>query len=453
MSGRGSLNMLLKSTTRFVGFVVASAIAAGILTYARDPDLDRARLAAAIAFTAMGVLVQVLSHRVSNGSAGNISFIPYLASVIVTTSWVSVLGATLATAVVEIFRRPGALKAAFNTGQVSLAVSLALFVYVLAGGQPLLADPRLNVVPYAALIFIFFLTNAVLVAAVIATVEKSAVITVLQRTPPGNIVYDVLASPVAYVFGWVYAAQGAGWTVALAFPLLAIRQIYKTNSDLERTHHELLQLMVKAIEARDPYTSGHSQRVANYSRVIAKALGLKPREVQRVTDAALLHDVGKIHEIYAAILLKPGKLTPEEWRIMQTHPEKSVELVQTVSSLKSLLGSIRHHHENWDGTGYPDRIAGEEIPLGARIISLADTIDAMTTDRPYRQARGEVEVRAEIVRLRGVQYDPKICDAVLKGSILASLIEGPGRSHTPVFSPRLVPHRMSTPRSRDAIGA
>jgi len=419
----------------------------------RNPDVDGTRVAAAAAFAAMGLLVQMLSYRVNSGSTGSISFIPYLASAIVTTSWVSVVGATIATAVVEIFRKRGILKSIFNTAQISLAVSAALLVYVASGGESLIESRVLNVVPYSALVFTFFFLNAVLVSGVIATVENVPLTTVLQRNSTGSIVYDILASPVAYVFGWVYVAHGAGWTAALAFPLLAIRQIYKTNSDLERTHHELLQLMVKAIEARDPYTSGHSQRVANYSRVIAQAVGLNGRSVQKVTDAALLHDVGKIHEIYAPILLKPGKLTPEEWRIMQTHPLKSVELVQTVSSLKDLLGPIRHHHENWDGTGYPDRIAGDEIPLGARIISLADTIDAMTTDRPYRQALGEVEVRAEIVRLRGVQYDPRICDAVLSGSVLASLIEGPTRARTPIFSPRLVPRRSTTPKSRDAVGA
>ncbi len=444
---------MFRHTARFVFWVVIGAFAIGVMIYARQPHVDGARASAALSFAALGFLVQVLSHRVSNGNSGSISFIPYLASALVTTSWVSVLGATVATGLAELYRRREFLKAVFNTAQFSLAVSLALFVYVAAGGRPLLENPALDVAPYSALVLTFFLSNALLVSAVIATVEKSAVLTVLHRNSAGNIVYDILASPVAYVFGWVYAAHGAGWTAALAFPLLAIRQIYKTNSDLERTHHELLQLMVKAIEARDPYTSGHSQRVAKYSRSIAQALGLNNREVQKITDAALLHDVGKIHEIYAPILLKPGKLTPEEWRIMQTHPIKSVELVQTVSSLKDLLGPIRHHHENWDGTGYPDQIAGEDIPLGARIITLADTIDAMTTDRPYRAALTVAEVRLEVVRLRGVQYDPRVCDAVLRGSVLGALVDGPTRALTPTFSPRIVPRTAAMSKSRDAVRA
>jgi len=442
-----------RNTARFVAFVVIAAVASGVFVYALKPGVDAARLSAALSFAAMGVLVQVMSHRVSNGSYGSIAFIPYLASAVVTTSWVSVAGVTVATAIVEAYRRRGVLKATFNAAQFSLAVSLSLLVYVAAGGRPLLEDRSLNIAPYGALVLTFFLSNALLVSAVISTVDKTPMLAVLHRNSAGSIIYDILASPVAYVFGWVYAVYGAGWTAALAFPLLAIRQIYKTNSDLERTHHELLQLMVKAIEARDPYTSGHSQRVANYSKIIAQRLGLQNRELQRITDAALLHDVGKIHEIYAPILRKPGKLTPEEWRIMQTHPAKSAELVQTVSSLKDLLGSIRHHHENWDGTGYPDQIAGHEIPLGARIITLADTIDAMTTDRPYRQAMSADEVRSEIVRLRSVQYDPTICDTILQGSFLAALIQGPIRSATPSFNPRIIPRRVSESKARNVAQA
>ena len=152
--------------------------------------------------------------------------------------------------------------------------------------------------------------------------------------------------------------------------ILAIgyRHINKVNWQLQQTNQELLQLMVAAIEARDPYTSGHSRRVARNARLIAKAIGLPDRQVERVAVAALLHDVGKIHEVFAPILSKPGRLTAEENAIMQTHPIKSEELVKTVSQLSDVVAPIRHHHENWDGTGYPDGLVGEAIPIASRII-------------------------------------------------------------------------------------
>jgi HD-GYP domain-containing protein (c-di-GMP phosphodiesterase class II) len=123
--------------------------------------------------------------------------------------------------------------------------------------------------------------------------------------------------------------------------------------------------------------------------------------------------VGKIYEKYAGVLSKQDKLTPEEWAIIQEHPADGADLVATMTRLRDLVPSVRHHHENWDGTGYPDKIAGETIPLAARIIRFADTIDAMTTERPYRRPLTEAQVRAEVLRCRGTQFDPGIADRLL----------------------------------------
>ena len=204
---------------------------------------------------------------------------------------------------------------------------------------------------------------------------------------------------------------------------LGYREINKVNWQLQQTNQELLQLMVMAIEARDPYTSGHSRRVARNARLIAQSMGLREKQVERVAVAALLHDVGKIHEVFAPILSKPGRLTAEENAIMQTHPIKSEELVRTVSQLGDVVSPIRHHHENWDGTGYPDGLIGDKIPIASRIIMFADTIDAMTTDRPYRAALTETQVKAEFVKLRGRQFDPNICDRLLVSPVYARLFD------------------------------
>jgi putative nucleotidyltransferase with HDIG domain len=213
---------------------------------------------------------------------------------------------------------------------------------------------------------------------------------------------------------WTYTQYGIVGAFIFAVPLLGIRQLYKVTGQLEQTNRELLELMVAAIEARDPYTSGHSRRVAEKARIIARSIGLRDKEIQRISAAALLHDVGKIHEVFGPILSKPGRLTPEEQVIMRTHPVKSAELASKVTELRDVVPLIRHHHENWDGTGYPDGLRGEEIPLGSRIIMFADTIDAMTTDRPYRAALDAPAVRKELLRFRETQFDPTICDALLR---------------------------------------
>jgi HD-GYP domain-containing protein (c-di-GMP phosphodiesterase class II) len=232
-----------------------------------------------------------------------------------------------------------------------------------------------------------------------------------------------LTAFLTFYLAWLYTGLGPAGAAALAFPLLGVRQLFRTTVELTKVTEELLDLMVAAIEARDPYTSGHSERVSRASKIIAKAIGLRAAEVERVGVAALLHDVGKIDEAFAPILAKEGRLTPEEWEIMKRHPIRSAELVGLLSSLKDVVPAVRNHHENWDGTGYPDGLKGTAIPPASRIIMFADTLDAMTTDRPYRKALTMEEAKAEILRFRGRQFDPEICDRIMDPDVWAQLYE------------------------------
>jgi putative nucleotidyltransferase with HDIG domain len=165
--------------------------------------------------------------------------------------------------------------------------------------------------------------------------------------------------------------------------------------------------------------------VSRLSVSIAHSLGLADRQIERIGVAALLHDVGKIHEKYAPILAKSERLSPDEWLVIQEHPADGAELVATISRLRDIVPAVRHHHEHWDGSGYPDRLRGEAIPLASRIIMMADTIDAMTSERPYRRPLGRDVVRAEILRHRGRQFDPQIADRVLSREVWEGLFEVP----------------------------
>jgi HD-GYP domain-containing protein (c-di-GMP phosphodiesterase class II) len=251
------------------------------------------------------------------------------------------------------------------------------------------------------------------VSGVLALSTDKPLVHTWRQVIAASLKYDLMSMPVIYGFAMIYNRLAIAGVLFLAVLLLGARQLYRTNRQLESTNQELLEVIVAAIEMRDPYTSGHSQRVAHYSSIIARAIGLPSREVVRIGVAALLHDVGKIDQQFAEILQKPGRLTDDERRVIELHPIKSEELVSMVSSLVDILPAVRHHHERWDGKGYPDRIQGLAIPLGSRIITFADTIDAMTTDRPYRPALGPDEVRLEIQRNRGSQFDPDLCDKLL----------------------------------------
>jgi HD-GYP domain-containing protein (c-di-GMP phosphodiesterase class II) len=154
---------------------------------------------------------------------------------------------------------------------------------------------------------------------------------------------------------------------------------------LQRAIGQSLRGLANALEAKDPYTQGHSERVGAWSRRIAVALGLPAAEVDTITHAGLLHDLGKIG-VPETILRKPGMLEPDEWAVMRRHPVVGAQIVAPFDGLAAASVLIRHHHERADGSGYPDGLAGNAVPLGARIIAVADVFDALTSERPYRQA-------------------------------------------------------------------
>jgi len=408
----------------YVSTLLSLALVAAATVYLMHPTVPWDVLRAATVFAALTAVCEMLAYKKgSRSETGSIAFLPMLASVVVAPSWVTILGLAIATGIVQIAKRRAVIKGIFNVAQAALWVGLAIVAYTAFGGQSLLVAPRPYVPAFVAIILVFGLFNSGAVAGAIAITEKTGFWSLWWRRARVNVLYDLLAMPGVYAFAYCYLHWGALGATFLVIPSLIIRSLYKVNWELQETNQELLQLMVAAIEARDPYTSGHSRRVSRNSRLIAQAIGLRTKQVERVAVAALLHDVGKIHEVFAPILSKPGRLTAEENAIMQTHPIKSEELVRMVSQLKDVVDPIRHHHENWDGTGYPDGLVGENIPIASRIIMFADTIDAMTTDRPYRAALTETQVRAEFVKLRGRQFDPSICDKLLTSPIYLKLFD------------------------------
>jgi response regulator RpfG family c-di-GMP phosphodiesterase len=173
-----------------------------------------------------------------------------------------------------------------------------------------------------------------------------------------------------------------------------------------------IDAMIKALEAKDFYTRGHSQRVTLYSMAIAEELGVTGQELEDLHRASVLHDLGKIG-VREAVLNKPGKLTEEEFEEIVRHPETAVRILDPIPFFRPLLPAILHHHERFDGKGYPARLAGRTIPLASRIMTIADTFDAMTSTRAYRKALPVADAIAEIRRCSGTQFDPDIVPAFL----------------------------------------
>lgn len=193
----------------------------------------------------------------------------------------------------------------------------------------------------------------------------------------------------------------------------SLLRLKNLTDDLERSENILFSL-AQAIEAKDVYTRGHSERVARYCRKIAKALSLSDKEADLIWRGGLLHDIGKIG-VSEVILHKPGPLTPEEMEHVRTHPQKGYEICCSLGSLAPSLTVIKNHHERFDGCGHPDRMEGEVIPLFARIAAVADSFDAMTTNRPYRKAMTTADACKIFEREQeGGQWDPRIVTEFLK---------------------------------------
>jgi HD-GYP domain-containing protein (c-di-GMP phosphodiesterase class II) len=184
-------------------------------------------------------------------------------------------------------------------------------------------------------------------------------------------------------------------------------------ADLERTFTTTLSTLMSTVEAKDDYTASHEEDVASMSERVALRMGLSPSHARDVRYAALLHDVGKV-AVPSEILLKPGPLTETEWVAMRRHTVVGGDLVARIEAFAHLAPAVRASHERWDGDGYPDGIAGEEIPLAARIIATCDTYDAIVTDRPYRPARTVAQARQELCRVAGIQLDARVVEALLE---------------------------------------
>jgi len=270
------------------------------------------------------------------------------------------------------------------------------------------------------------LLGAALALCVLDALSLPLVLAPIAGDPPRQVLVATLretALPegVQYALGIVGADAALRhlWTLPLlVVPCAVVYAAFKIMTEMHDGTRQLLENMADAVDLRDAYTGGHSRRVTEYSAAILRALGLQGPEIDLIVTAARVHDIGKIG-VPDTVLNKPGKLDPAERVIMEEHPVAGAALLTRYRDFARGVALVRHHHENWDGTGYPDGLKGAEIPFGARVIAVADSYDAMTSDRPYR-AGMPIHKAASILRAgRGQQWDAAIVDALLRTLPLA----------------------------------
>ncbi|NIM52583.1 MAG: HD domain-containing protein [Gemmatimonadales bacterium] len=376
---------------------------------------------------AVGLVAEAAAIRIPGTSlTTSVVYVPILAGLLlVGPAWTMLVAAVTEVLSNSVIRHKPLVKIAHNAARTVLGVAAAGTLFAYAGGTASYSDFSPQSVPafFGAAITYFLVVNGA-TATFVALSSTTQLSEAWNRIVSRDLVWNVLSSSISVLLAYLYVEMGVVGLVLLIVPMFLVRQTLQQNMQLEQANRDLLELMVKSIEARDPYTSGHSLRVAAYAKALARALGLPIREIEQIETAALLHDVGKIYEEYAPVLRKRGKLTQHEYLLMQSHPARSAELIRTISSLRGYVERcVRHHHENYDGSGYPDGLAGDEIAIGARIIMVADTVDAMLTDRPYRNARTYEDVLAEFSKYSGRQFDPQVVEAFRRSVVFQHLIE------------------------------
>ena len=378
----------------------------------------------------LGLVSESLSLSVKvagNRGSSSITFLPLLACVLLFGPVPALIfHAATGTFGELVIRKNEPLKATFNISQYLLSTAVAGLVFTALGGVPqAVAGAPLEIQGVALVAFglVFLTLNQSAVAIAIAVSEHrplSKVWGLVVGRSGTNVFYDLLISPISIVMAILYMEYNFAGFLIILLPLLLVRTAYHKAFQLQEVSANLLKALVKAIDVRDPYRSGHSQRVSMLSRRIAESMGLSSGHAKNVETAALLHDIGKIDEIYMDILRKKGPLSKLEHRMIQSHVTIGVELLQSLSSFpEAVLGAVRHHHERVDGGGYPDGLVENEIPLGARIIKVADAVDAMLSDRPYRRALPLAVVREELLDFCGSQFDPAVVNATLSSTILS----------------------------------
>ncbi|MBX3010930.1 MAG: diguanylate cyclase [Caldilineaceae bacterium] len=392
-------------------------------------------------FQWQGLLLFIVLTLVTEGLAinlytGNTSVSTSVAPIVAGACLFGVVGAfvlTLTGAIVAWIKyRTPLSRLLFNTSNHLLGALLCINFLALTGVS---ISPQLDWLSFVMLVLAtmlnYLITTLLLAGVIQLSGEQSARTVWLERFYWLWPHYLVLGL-VAYVLAWGYLSNGLTGVLLFAAPIFMVRisqnqyirrteamvvQLRSMNGELIRRSHEigamnedLILALSHASDLRDPYVQGHAQHVVRYAVLIAKELGLSEEQIRTIRHAGLLHDIGKIG-IPETILFKPAKLTREEYTLMKQHAALGAALVREIDSLQHLAPLICHHHESYDGSGYPGRLAGKAIPLEARILSVADAVEAMASDRPYRKALPPDAILTELKRRSGAQFDPFLVQA------------------------------------------
>lgn len=303
-------------------------------------------------------------------------------------------------------------KIVFNIAQYALSTGIAGMVYQGLGGVVGAINLTNYIVPAAISAVVFYLINSNLFMIVISLAEEISILSIWKNRVKGIVATYIALAPIGFIMAMVYVSIGIWGIILFFFPLILARRSFELYTKMRKVYLDTIRALAAAIDAKDPYTKGHSERVAEMSVGLAQELNLPGRDIENIEYTALLHDIGKIG-IDDRILGKESSLTSQEFDKIKEHPAIGANIIEPVDFLKNSYEAIYHHHERYNGKGYPDGIKSKDIPILARIIAVADAYDAMGSDRPYRKKLDKDKILKELNDQSGKQFDPEVVKALI----------------------------------------
>jgi len=303
-------------------------------------------------------------------------------------------------------------KVIFNASQYALTVGIAGIAYQQAGGVIGAQNIFRFILPAAICALTYCIVNTTLFIMVVSFAQNVRIKTIWRTSIKETVPSYIAEAPMGFLMAIIYTEVGILGILLFFLPLLLARRSFELYTKMRKVYLDTIRALAAAIDAKDPYTKGHSERVAETSVALAQELNLSDKDIENIEYTALLHDIGKIG-IADSILGKKSSLTNKEFDKIKEHTVMGAKIIEPVDFLKNSYEAIYHHHERYNGKGYPDGLKSEDIPLSARIIAVADAYDAMGSDRPYRKKLNKDKILKELKDQSGKQFDPEIVKALI----------------------------------------
>jgi HD superfamily phosphohydrolase YqeK len=396
-------------------YTAVVAVCAGLAVLGLAHGEPHLRLDLALAFGLLFLIAELAPISFPNASY-SVSFIIVVAALAAVGPAEAAIAAAFGALDLSVRDRPDWLgRMVFNGSQLVLATACAGAVYRATGGPAGVDATRFPwiLVPLFAAALVYFVANTSAVAGLVSLVRRVSFLDVWAMNFLSVAGSTLAFALIGVLIAAMYRELGLFSVLVVIAPLVVARRALQAAVTMEHAYEDVLKALVQAIEVKDKYTRGHAERVSRLAGMIAKQLGFGERRARALRVAALMHDLGKL-VVSTDILTKPGKLTPEEYEHMKTHPVHGVHIAEGIDFLREFgaLDAVRHHHERMDGRGYPDGLGGDDIPLTARIVMVADAFDSMTSTRSYRLARPVEPAIGELRRCAGNQFDEAVIDAL-----------------------------------------